>query len=112
MLSCFHLLPSQQVRPAVPRPGDFALMLGRDAGGGPLDGPADPSSTRPLDYHVEDIPLSVLAGFRTTPRGLDFSRMRPYTSLLPQGIPLDVSTRLSATTRHSPDIPAARVIVS
>lgn len=60
-------------------------MLGRDAGGGPLDGPVDPSTTRPLDYHIEDIPLSVLAGFRKAPRGMDFSRMKPHASLMPRG---------------------------
>ena len=60
-------------------------MTGRDAGGGPLDGPLDPAYTRPLDYHVEDVPLSVLAGFRSAPGAPDFRTTRPHACLVEKG---------------------------
>lgn len=69
-----------KVRPTAPRPADFALMHGRGGSGGG-GGPFDPVATRLLDYHVEDIPLSVLAGHRTAPRGPDFRTTKPHAAL-------------------------------
>ena len=62
-------------------------MHGRGGGGG--GGPFDPAATRPLDYHVEDIPLSVLAGHRTAPRGPNFRTMKPHAVLDAKGKDLE-----------------------
>ena len=83
-----------KVRPTAPRPADFTLMYGRGDGGG--GGPFDPVATRPLDYHVEDIPLSVLAGHRTAPRGPSFRTMKPHAVLDAKGKDLLTATAVCA----------------
>lgn len=61
-----------------PRPLDFERHLGR--------GPdAEPPLTHPLDYHVEDIPLSVLAGYKRVAQVPNFGRMLPHGPVVPHG---------------------------
>ncbi len=63
-----------------PRPPGFATMRGRDA---PDPSSPRPAYARPLDYRVEDIPLTVLAGHRNPAGPPDFSRMRAHSVELP-----------------------------
>lgn len=66
-----------QVRPGPRAPPDFERQLGRSP-------PGSPSPGRPApDYHVEDVPLSVLAGYPGVRGVPNFARMQPHAALFP-----------------------------
>ncbi|GAX72771.1 hypothetical protein CEUSTIGMA_g227.t1 [Chlamydomonas eustigma] len=76
--SAVYLYSLDMVRPVPPRPPTFHLSSGRGC-----DSTSNPSQTYLLDYHVEDIPLTVLAGYRRAPTGPDFHTNLPHASALP-----------------------------
>ena len=67
------------VKRNAPKPRDFGTMLGRE---GEVEGVR--TSGRLLDYHVEDVPLTVLAGFKSAPRAPNFKTMVPHRALIPE----------------------------
>lgn len=66
------------VKKIAPRPRDFGAMLAREG----LEGVR--TSGRLLDYHIEDVPLTVLAGFRAAPKAPSFKTMAPHRALIPE----------------------------
>ncbi|KAK9814102.1 hypothetical protein WJX72_000705 [[Myrmecia] bisecta] len=79
------------VRTAAPHPIDFRKMLPRDTGEPSQEGHAA------VDYHVEDIPLSILAEHRGAPAGPSFATM----------LPRPVAAELDFDERGSLDVAAA-----
>lgn len=76
-----------QVRAGAPSVVDYAHMTGR---------PPTPKATRHLDYHVEDIPLTVLAGHRAMPGAPDFRFTKPHDLRPPHSETVDAHARVLA----------------
>lgn len=66
------------MRPSARAPPDFSRQLGRDSPG------KDEPQQLPLDYRVEDVPLSLLAGYPGVRGVPDFGKMRPHEVLAPE----------------------------
>eukprot|EP00798_Chlamydomonas_sp_ICE-L_P032244 gene32244-16809_t len=64
----------EKLKPNAPRPPDFNTMPGR---------PMPKQAYDLLDYHVEDIPLSVLAGHRAPAQPPSFKVMQPNMAVVP-----------------------------
>eukprot|EP00955_Chlamydomonas_euryale_P082131 363673-Chlamydomonas_euryale.AAC.1 len=65
------------LRRAPPPVPDFERRLGRADGGADSTGGAAYDVRKGLDYHVEDVPLSVLAEHRSAPRARDMGMAPP-----------------------------------